>query len=131
MKLAKDVDFMGFKPDIEKELVKMDLYVQPSVSESFGLAIVQAMSVGLPVIATKTGGIPELITEGKSGILVEAGNPKQLAVAILKLLSNKGLAKRMGEAARRESVVRFNLKDMIHELENTYEEVAKNPAFPE
>lgn len=131
MKLKKDVEFHGFKAEIEKELVKMDLYIQPSISESFGLAIVQAMSVGLPIIATKTGGIPELVTEGKSGYLVEAANAKELANAIIYLLRDKKQARRMGEMARREATVRFNLKDMIRELETTYEEVAKNPVFPE
>lgn len=131
MKLTKHIRFAGFSADVEKELAKMDLYVQPSLSESFGLAIVQAMSVGLPVIATRTGGIPELITEDKSGILVESANPKQLREAMIKVLRDKDLAKRMGDMARRESIVRFNLKDMIEEVENTYEEVAKNPAFPE
>jgi len=131
MKLTKYVHFHGFSPDVEKELAKMDLYVQPSLSESFGLAIVQAMSVGLPVVATRTGGISELITEEKSGILVEPSNPKQLREAIIKILRDKDLAKRMGEMARKESIVRFNLKDMIEEVEKAYEEVAQNPVFPE
>lgn len=131
MKLLKHVKFLGFSPDVEKELAKMDLYVQPSLSESFGLAIIQAMSVGLPIIATRTGGIPEVVTEEKSGILVEPANPKQLREAIIKVLRDKTLAKRIGEMARKEAMVRFNLKDMIQELENTYEEVVKNPAFPE
>jgi glycosyltransferase involved in cell wall biosynthesis len=131
MKLEKFIRFAGFQADVEKSLAKLDLYVQPSSSESFGLAIVQAMSVGLPVVATRTGGIPELVTEDKSGILVAPERPKDLAQAILKLLHNRTLAKSMGEAARRESVVRFNLKEMIKEVEEVYVEVVKNPAFPE
>ena len=131
LKLTKFVKFAGFQADVEKSLAKLDLYVQPSVSESFGLAIVQAMSVGLPVVATRTGGIPELVTEGKSGILIEAGNSKAIAEAVLKLLFDHSLARKMGEMARRESTVRFNLKDMILDVENLYEEVVKNPTFPE
>jgi glycosyltransferase involved in cell wall biosynthesis len=131
LKLEKFVRFAGFQADVEKSLAKLDLYVQPSSSESFGLAIVQAMSVGLPVVATRTGGIPELVTEDKSGILVAPERPKDLAQAILKLLHNRTLAKSMGDAARKESVVRFNLKEMIKEVEEVYVEVVKNPAFPE
>jgi glycosyltransferase involved in cell wall biosynthesis len=130
-KMGKYVKFAGFQADIEKSLAELDLYIQPSVSESFGLAIVQAMSVGLPVVATRTGGIPEVVTEGKSGLLVEAGDHKELAKAILTILRDRGLAHKMGDMARRESMIRFNLKDMIEEVENLYEEMVKNPAFPE
>lgn len=130
-KLENFVRFAGFQTDVEKNLAKLDLYIQPSLSESFGLAIVQAMSVGLPVIATRTGGIPELITEGKSGLLVEPARLDELVDAVAKVIRDRGLALRMGEMARRESMIRFNLKDMIEEVENIYEKVAKNPAFPE
>lgn len=131
LKLTKFVDFIGFEADVQKRLSKLDLYVQPSISESFGLAIVQAMSVGLPIVATKTGGIPEVVTENKSGILVKSANASALAEAIRKILQDPALAKRMGDFARREATVRFNLKDMMRELEKTYEEVAQNPAFSE
>ena len=130
-KVAKAVEFVGFEADVEKRLAKLDLYVQPSISESFGLAIVQAMSVGLPVVATHTGGIPEVVTENKSGLLVKAGDVKALAEAIKKLLADPTRAKQMGAYGRREATVRFNLKDMMKELEKTYEEVAENPAFTE
>ena len=130
-KLTKHVHFTGFVADIEKSLAKLDLYVQPSLSESFGLAIVQAMSVGLPIVATSTGGIPEVVSENKSGFLVRPADPNVLAQAILKILRDKNLARKMGEMARKEATVRFNLKDMISELENTYEEVHQNPVFPE
>ena len=119
-KMEKYVKFSGFQADVEKSLSKLDLYVQPSLSESFGLAIVQAMSVGLPVVATRTGGIPELVTDGKSGILVEPENAKELSDAIMSIMFDRSAALRMGEMARRESTVRFNLKDMIHDIEDTY-----------
>lgn len=129
LKIKPYVKFVGFMPDPKKYLTRFDLYVQPSLSESFGLAIVQAMSVGLPVIATNTGGIPEVVTEGKSGLLVEPANPQALADAILDLLRHPQKARKMGEIAQKEARLKFNLKDMINELEKTYESVAKNPAF--
>lgn len=131
LKLKSYVKFTGFVPDVSKYLTKFDLYVQPSLSESFGLAIVQAMSVGLPVVATNTGGIPEVVTEGKSGYLVEPENPKSLADAILELLRHPSLARKMGQMGRKEARFKFNLSDMVNELEKTYEEVAQNPAFAE
>lgn len=130
LKLKNYVKFTGFVPDVSKYLTSFDLYIQPSLSESFGLAILQAMSVGLPVIATNTGGIPEVVTEGKSGLLVEPMDSKALAEAILELLRHPQKAKKMGEMAHKEAQLKFNLDDMIKELEKTYESVAKNPAFP-
>lgn len=130
-KLDKFVKFSGFQADVEKSLAKLDVYVQPSLSESFGLAIVQAMSVGLPIVATNAGGIPEVISDGRTGLLVASAKPKELAQAILMILRDRTLAHRLGDAARKESVVRFNLKDMIAQVEKIYEKVSKNPAFPE
>lgn len=125
LKLQKSITFMGFVKDIEDEMAKFDLYVQASLSESFGLAIVQAMGLGIPVVATNTGGIPEVVTTGKSGILVEAGNPRALAEAIIELLRDESKAKEMGKLAAEEAKIKFNLKDMVQETENIYEKMAQ------
>lgn len=133
LKLKNYVKFTGFVPDPVKYLVKFDLYIQPSLSESFGLAIVQAMDVGLPVIATTTGGIPEVITEGKTGLLVKPEDSEALAEAILELLRHPSLARKMGEMACKEVKLRFDVKDMIKTLEETYtwvnHEAKENSAF--
>lgn len=129
LKLKDYVKFTGFAPDVKKYLTKFDLYVQPSLSESFGLAMAQAMNVGLPVVASAVGGMTEVVTDGKSGLLVEPANSKALAAAILALLRQPAKARRMGKAARQEAQTRFNLKDMIGELETVYEETAASSAF--
>lgn len=126
LKLTQSIEFTGFVKVIEDEMVKFDLYVQPSLSESFGLAIIQAMGLGLPVVATNTGGIPEVVTTGKSGILVEAGKPQALAEGILELLRDKSKAKEMGKLAAEEAKIKFNLKEMVEETEELYEKVAKS-----
>lgn len=126
MKLIRSINFTGFVKEIDEEMVKFDIYVQPSISESFGLAIVQAMGQGLPIVATNTGGIPEVVTTGKSGILVEAKNPQALAGAILTLMRDKTKAKEMGRLAAEEVKIKFNLSDLIKETEGIYEEVAQN-----
>lgn len=129
LKLQKNVQFTGFVADVEKYLAKADLYVQPSISESFGLAIVQAMGVGLPIVATYAGGIPEVVTDGKSGFLVEPGKPQALEAAILEVLRNPAKAKEMGVMAKKEAKLKFNLDDMIGELETTYEAMDSNTNF--
>ena len=126
LKLDRTVTFTGFVKDIEKEMIEFDIYVQPSLSESFGLAIVQAMSLGIPVVATNTGGIPEVVTTGKSGILVEPAKPQALAEAIIELLRDEKKAKEMGKLAAEEAKIKFNLDDMVGETEKIYEEIIKN-----
>jgi len=124
----KKVVFTGFLKDIEEEMRNFDLYIQPSLSESFGLAIIQAMSLGIPIVATSSGGIPEVVTTGKSGILVEAGKPQALAEAILALLRDKKRALKMGKLASEEAKIKFNLKEMVEETERIYEKMAKTGA---
>lgn len=125
MKLQKFVSFTGFVKNIEEKMQDFDVYVQPSLSESFGLAIVQAMSLGLPIVATNTGGIPEVVTAGKSGILVEPAKPEALAGGILELLRDKPKAKEMGKLAIEEAKIKFNLKEMTEEVEDVYEKMAE------
>lgn len=124
LKMQKSVSFAGFVNDVENRLIHYDLYIQPSLSESFGLAIIQAMSLGLPIVATNTGGIPEVVTAGKSGILVEVAKPLALAQAIIEILRDPKRAKHMGELGREEVKIKFNLPDMIKETEQIYEAVA-------
>lgn len=128
MKLNRFITFTGFLKEIDEEMIKFDIYVQPSLSESFGLAIIQAMSLGLPIVATNTGGIPEVVTTGKSGLLVEAKNPRALAEAILTLMRDKTKAKEMGKLAAEDAKMKFNLRDLIEETEGIYEEMAKSRA---
>ena len=126
LRLGRSINFVGFQKNIEEKMADFDLYLQPSLSESFGLAIVQAMGLGIPVVATNTGGIPEVVTTGKSGILVEARSPKLLAQAILELLRDNKKAKAMGKLAAEEAKIKFNLDDMIKETEKIYEEMAES-----
>ncbi len=125
MKLAGKVKLSGFVKDIYGELEKTDIYVQPSLSESFGLAILQAMSVGLPVVATKTGGIPEVVTQGKTGILVEPKNSKELSRGVLELLRDPQKAQKMGKMAAEDAEIKFSLKDMISEIETVYQKIVQ------
>lgn len=126
MKLEKNIIFSGFVKDVNKSLKNFDIYIQPSLSESFGLAIIQAMSLGIPIIASNTGGIPEVVTTGKSGLLVEAGKPQAISVAIIAMLRDPKRAKDMGELAREEVKIKFNMSDFIDEMEQVYETLAKS-----
>jgi len=125
MKLASKVKLTGFVKDVYDELEKVDIYVQPSISESFGLAILQAMSMGLPVVATNTGGIPEVVTSDKTGILVESKDPESLADGLIDFLRDPKKAQKMGTLGAEDAKIKFNLEDMIIDLETVYVNMAE------
>lgn len=96
--LAQHVLFLGFRKDIQPFLRAMDLCVLPSFTEGMPLIILEAFANAKPVLASRVGGIPDLVHDGVTGMLVEAGNPGDLARGIIKLLEDSDLAKGMGKA---------------------------------
>jgi glycosyltransferase involved in cell wall biosynthesis len=97
------VEFRGFREDIETWLKSADLFVLPSRWEPFGIAVVEAMACGLPVIATRVDGPQDVIRHGANGLLVEAGNPEELATAIRVLAFDPELRNRLGTAAAEDA----------------------------
>ncbi len=112
LRLEKNVFFLGYRSDIAEILCSMDIFVSPSISEGFSMATVEAMGTGLPVIATRSGGLQEIVTDGQDGILVRPEDSKGLAMAICEVLSNKEKASRLSLEARKTSK-RFSVKRMI------------------
>jgi len=106
--IANNVTFAGFVPQLVNFYQDADVLILPSVwNEPFGMVIVEAMATELPVIATRGGGIPEIVEDAKTGLLVERGVASSLAEAILCLLSDEDLRKSMGKAARRRAIELF------------------------
>jgi glycosyltransferase involved in cell wall biosynthesis len=98
--IAARVTFLGFVRAEKLAEIYRDssVYILPSLSEGYGRSLVEALSFGLPIIASNTGAIPELVREGANAILVEPGNPRSLSVAIEKMLSNPELMDKMSHA---------------------------------
>lgn len=105
--VAERVHFGGFQRDVRPFLHEFDLFVHPSYGEPFGLSIVEAMAMRKPVIACNTGGVPEIITHGKDGWLVEERSAEAVATAMSTLLRDRELGRRMGEQARETVRSRF------------------------
>jgi glycosyltransferase involved in cell wall biosynthesis len=105
--IADRVHFGGFQKDVRPFLHEFDLFVHPSYGEPFGLSIVEAMAMRKPVIACNTGGVPEIITHGKDGWLVEERSEEAVAAAMATLLNNGGLRRQLGERARDTVIDRF------------------------
>jgi glycosyltransferase involved in cell wall biosynthesis len=117
------VEFMGWiEMDLVLErLLEYDFMVMPSLSESFGVAALDAAAVGLPVIASNVGGIPEIIKDGETGMLVPPNNPRGLAEAIMKMATDVELRKRMGTAARKRAAELFAWSDNLRAMMSLYD----------
>jgi len=120
--LADAVSFTGFAPRPFDKLTNVNLYVQPSISEGFGLAIVEAMSMGIPVLATSVGGAPEIIHDGVNGWLLSGTTPKKIADGIAMLYQlDKGMLETVGIRARESVVQRFSPAAYIAACDAFYE----------
>ena len=114
------VRFLGVRTDIPEILAAADVFVLSSRWEGNPLSVMEAMAAGKPVVATAVGGVPELVEEGVSGILVPPQNPEALAEAMIRLAQNSALRRKMGEAARRRAEERFGVERMAREYERLY-----------
>ncbi len=121
--LQKNVMFTGFVPDTTELLNICDVNVISSESEAMSLALLEAMSLGKPTIATKVGGNPELIANGEDGILVSYADSATLSLAMMRMICNRNLAQQMGEAARNKFDNGYTVEKMVARLENVYQEV--------
>jgi glycosyltransferase involved in cell wall biosynthesis len=98
--IAERIAFAGERRDIPELLSALDVFALSCDTEGFGLAALEAMAAGVPIVATRVGALPELIEEGESGLLVPAGDAPGLADALLRVLRDAALARRLGQAAR-------------------------------
>jgi len=123
--IRENVDFLGYRADVESLEADFNVFVLPSISEGLGLALLEAMALGKPAVATETGGIPEIIKHRANGILVPHGNEKLLADAIVELLSNREQAKALGLAGQKTVYEKFSSAAMIEKTEKLYLEILK------
>ena len=118
------ISLVGRLPDeeVDRMLQQADLLVSPSLYESFGLVFPEAMRWGTAVIGTRVGGIPEIVEDGKNGILVSPASPGELAAAMISLLQDSERRRTLGEAGRLHIERHFNTVRMAQEVEKMYEE---------
>jgi len=122
--LTDNLRFLGHLDPVSPFLQTLDLFVLPSHNEGMGRAVVEAMACGLPVVATRIGGLPDLVYEEVNGFLVSPRNPPDLARGILRALSCPEDRRRMGRAAL-EQARHFSAEVMYDRLEALYREVAR------
>lgn len=111
------VVFTGWRSDAMEVASLMDILVHPSLSEGFGRAVLEGMSLGKPVVATKVGGLREIIKDGQNGFLVDPENPGQVAEKLSILLKDRDLRKKMGKAARETVFSEYMIEDKVRQFE--------------
>jgi glycosyltransferase involved in cell wall biosynthesis len=117
------VIFLGHRSDIRELLAACDLFVLPSQYEGLGLAVLEAMAAGRAVVATAVGGVPEVVVNGVTGVLVRPRDPSALAKAIHTLLADPLLAHKMGAAGRSRVQREFSSATMVERVTRIYEEI--------
>lgn len=121
--MERSVRLLGFRTDVASIINAGDLFVLPSVAEPFGLALVEAMSLGKPVVAVAAGGPTEIVDEGRSGLLVPPRNAIELARAIVSLLASEESRRLMGLRGEERFRARFTVERMALETITVYERV--------
>jgi len=123
-RLEKHVLLPGFRMDVLGCIKGLDLFVMSSVTEGLGTSLLDAMACSRASVATRAGGIPEIVEEGRTGVLVEPRDHSAMAREIVHLLKDDGLRQRMGEAARARVAERFTVERMVEGTAAVYESVA-------
>lgn len=116
------VRFLGWREDVECLLPLFDILALPSRNEGMGRVLVEAMAAGLPVVASRVGGVPDLVADGENGFLVPPDDPPALAAAVDAILSDPALARRMGAEGRRRCG-RFGVEAMIAKIDALYRDL--------
>ncbi len=120
--LAGRVHFLGYREDVPRLLRSVDVFCLPSRLEGLGTAVLDAMAAGTPVVAAAGGGIPEMVEDGRSGLLVPPGRPEALAEALGRVLDDPGLAARLA-AGGRERVRAFTAERMVEATLEVYQSI--------
>jgi glycosyltransferase involved in cell wall biosynthesis len=126
-RLEKHVLLAGFRPDVLSLHKAFDLFVMSSVTEGLGTSLLDAMAAAKPVVATTAGGIPEVVIDGETGFLVPPRDHEAMAAAIVRLLKDEDLRRRMGAAGLARARTRFSAERMVQETVRVYQRVAMHP----
>ena len=125
MGISEKVKFLGWRDDIHEIIPIFDVFVLPSLNEGMGRVLVEAMASGRPVVASRTGGIPDLVIHDQTGLLVSPADELGLADAIYNILKDPEKAKVMGQKGKARSK-RFSVESMVAKLETLYTDLINN-----
>lgn len=124
LKLEKHITLLGSKANPAEEMQKWDVFVSSSIAETFGIVVLEAFAAGLPVVATRVGGVPDIVRDKKNGLLIPPRSPKALADAITEILSRPALKESLIRAGK-DRIRDFDWRKIINQLEREYSKVAR------
>lgn len=125
LNVQEHILFYEHREDIESVFKALDIHVTPSFQEAFGRVNIEAMACGVPVVAYAVGGIPEIVTQGLDGLLIQPG-PESLAQLLGELMANPARYQALGREARRKAVDKFSIKAHVSNLYQIYQAVLAN-----
>ena len=125
LNIREHVVFTGYRQDIANIMSAIDILAFPTLKESFGRSAIEAMALGKPVVASNVGGVPEIVIDGKIGILVSPGDAEELANGLLELITDKKKREDMGKEGFKVVREKFDIKDMMNRIENVYKELLR------
>jgi glycosyltransferase involved in cell wall biosynthesis len=125
--VADHVRFLGHRNDVPDVMRAADVLLLTSESEGVPQAVTQGLGLGLPVVATRVGGVPELVHDGETGLLVPAERPDAVAAALARLADDEVLARRLGDQGRHHALTHYSLNAMLDATEQLYRTLLESP----
>jgi glycosyltransferase involved in cell wall biosynthesis len=129
-RLGDSIHFAGFRADVADCYAAFDLLVVPSRHEGFGRVLVEAMAAQLPIVATRTEGIPEVVVHGETGLLAEPGQPSSLADAMATVLGDPGRSRRFARFGRERAEASFTIQAQAEAMQAIYQRLARGGRRP-
>jgi glycosyltransferase involved in cell wall biosynthesis len=120
LELTERVVFTGWHEDMPALYADLDLVALTSLNEGTPVSVIEALAAGVPVVATAVGGVPDIVTDQRTGLLVPSGDARAIAQAILTLLRNPPYGRRLAQAGQQEVLKRFNLARLAKDMESLY-----------
>jgi len=121
---AGSISFLGHLGDPAQLLSALDVTCVPSLSEASGLTAIESLALGVPVVASRVGGLPDVVVDGRTGLLVPPGDAGAVAAAISELLADPARAQALGRAGREHVEQQFTVERMVDGYRRVYEELA-------
>jgi glycosyltransferase involved in cell wall biosynthesis len=120
---GESIIFTGTRQDIPELLAASDLFVLPTLQDALPTVLIEAMAAGKPIVASNVGGVPEIVDDGTTGLLVPAAEPEALAQASIQLLQDRDRRKEMGQTGQAVASQRFDIHTQVKRLGDMYEEL--------